>query len=202
MLNRVYPDLEWYSARSAERNLPIRCPHANVHACPRYYQSLSLLGGAGITTRIDAKTDAELVARWKATPLWPVVAEHATSVGNNSHFANFCPEVSFDTFRLFASYLARYADEIDKRAAEQWLTATGVSAWEKEWGWDWQSVTEMHFSECPLYSQLPHTRASAPAPKSEEIVSVKPGAFGVSVDVKRLLSRLARWWLERNARGG
>jgi hypothetical protein len=36
--------------------------------------------------------------------------------------------------------------------------------------------------------------------KHEEIVAMKPGMFGVSVDIRRLLTRLARWWLARNGK--
>jgi hypothetical protein len=148
---------------------------------------------------MDPKKDEELLAKWKTTPLWPLVAEHATSISSKSQFANFCPEVSFDTFHLFASYLARYPDEIDKEQAERWLVKNGGAS-AKDWAWDWQSVKEMHYTECPLYSQLPLKHSSPIVAKPEEIVTIKPGAFGISVDVKRLISRLARWWLERNAK--
>lgn len=197
-MKRTYPDIEWYSARSEERGIPVRCPHANVHSCPRYYQSLALLGEAGITTRIDPKTDEALLKKWEVTAVWPVVNEHATSVINKTFFSNFCPEVSFDAFRLFASYLAKYSDETGKEAAEKRLVANG-RANAKDWAWNWRSVSEMHYAECPLYSQLPpHELPKPEAQKSEEIVTLKPSAFGISVDVKRLLSRLAKWWLERN----
>ena len=43
------PDFQWYSAESRRLELAPRCPFAAVHGCPRYYQSLSLLGRAGNT---------------------------------------------------------------------------------------------------------------------------------------------------------
>jgi len=42
------PDFSWYSAESKRLSLSPRCPFANVHACPRYYHSLGLLGEAGM----------------------------------------------------------------------------------------------------------------------------------------------------------
>lgn len=195
-MSHIYPDLEWYVARSTERGLPARCPYANVHACPRYYQSLFHLGDAGIATKIEPKIDKALLGKWKATPLWPVVDEHKTSIVNNKMFSNFCPEVSFDVFHLFASYLGRYADEIDKGNVEKWLVENGRS-YAKDWRWDWSGVTEMHYSECPLYSQLP-LKNDTQKQKSDEVLTIKPGLWGVSIDVKKLISRLARWWLARN----
>ena len=144
-MTRIYPDLKWYAAQSTERGVPIRCPHANAYSCPRYYQSLALLGEAHIATAIDPKKDEELLAKWKASPLWPLVDEHATSIVNASMFANFCPEVAFDRFGLFATYLARYADEIDREQAERQLVESGVSP--TDWAWNWQSAREMHYTD-------------------------------------------------------
>lgn len=196
-MQNVYPDIEWYSKQSMLRDLPVRCPYANVHTCPRHYQSLSLLGQTGFITRIALPTDDALLQRWKASPLWPVVDEHATAIGNRSSFSNFCPEVTFDVFHLFASSLGSYSDEIDRDAAESAIIADG-SLNSKDWRLNWSHVTAMHYSECPLYPQLAHTTQSKQSDKPEEIISVKPGAFGVSVNVKHLLTRLAKWWLQVN----
>lgn len=128
-MEHIYPDMDWCIARSHDKALAPRCPHANVHRCPRHYQSYALLGESGITTALAAETDAALLAKWKKSDLWPALAEHATSIsgsdGKKDHFSNFCPEVAFDTFGLFASSLHRYADEIDREAAENWLYGNG-----------------------------------------------------------------------------
>ncbi|WP_148042267.1 hypothetical protein [Pseudomethylobacillus aquaticus] len=200
-MEHIYPDMDWNISRSHDKSLAPRCPHANVHRCPRYYQSYSLLGESGITTALTPETDTALLAKWKKTDLWPALAEHATSIsgsnGKKSHFSNFCPEVAFDTFGLFASSLCRYADEIDRANAESWLVGNG-RAFAKDWRWDWASLNPMHYSECPLYSQLAVSQSIVPDSTKEEIVSMKPGAFGFSVDLKKLISRFSRWWLSRH----
>jgi hypothetical protein len=49
----INPNLEWYESVSEKKHLLPRCPFASVYRCPRYYQSISLLGEAGVSTRID-----------------------------------------------------------------------------------------------------------------------------------------------------
>ncbi len=60
----IYPDLAWYGAQSEKKSLPVRCPFASVSRCPRYYQSLALLGEASIATKIDPTEDKRLLAFW------------------------------------------------------------------------------------------------------------------------------------------
>ncbi len=90
--------IEWYLERSQRNGLSPRCPFATVVSCPRFYQSLSLLGEAG-STKISAKHDKKLLKKWKKSPLWPVTDEQATSISGpndgNKHFSKFCPEVSY-----------------------------------------------------------------------------------------------------------
>jgi hypothetical protein len=155
-MNRIQPDLKWYTGISATKGLPPRCPFASVHRCPRYYQSLSLLGEAGITTRIEPEEDKRLLDQWKRSDLWPVVNEQATSVmgapEEPHHFSKFCPEVSFERFGWFASHLSYHADEIDQDAAQSRLADEGAPG--TDWQWIWALVTPMHYANCPLYSPL------------------------------------------------
>lgn len=72
--------------------------------------------------------------------------------GRPSAFALFCPEVAFDRFGYFASYLARYADEIDSGHAHTRLATEGVPG--KDPRWAWASTTAQHYSECQLYSTI------------------------------------------------
>jgi hypothetical protein len=127
-----------------------------VHRCPRYYESLSLLGNAGVATSVDPEQDQRLLEMWKRSDLWPVTKEQAASVmgweGKPSHFFNFCPEVSFDRFGWFASHLSYHADEIDVGVAHRNLADERATA--HDWRWTWSLATPMHYSECPLYSQL------------------------------------------------
>jgi len=155
-MDRMQPDLKWYTEISAAKNFAPRCPFASVHRCPRYYQSLSLLGEAGVTTRIEPNEDEKLLKQWKRSDVWPAVHEEATSVvgpsGEPHHFLKFCPEVSFDRFGWFASDLSCHNDEIDEDAAHSRLIDEGASG--EDWHWIWAFVKPMHYTDCPLYSSL------------------------------------------------
>jgi hypothetical protein len=151
----INPDLDWYASLSHKKGVRPRCPFASVHRCPRFYQSLSLLGHAG-STEIDAKEDKRLLEKWKKSDLWPVTREQATSIagepGNPFSFSNFCPEVAHDRFGFFASFLGCYADEIDREIAHKSLIKEG--AFRGDWRWAWAYASPMHYTECPLYSPL------------------------------------------------
>jgi len=194
----IYPDLAWYSAQSNNRSLPVRCPYATVHSCPRHFQSLSLLGSEGITTKLPKQLYESILAKWKVSPLWPVIAEHASAVINHHSFYAFCPEVAFDVFRLFASSLSRHSDEIDRDSAHKAIERDGGG--DQDWRWEWANVTPMHYAECPVYAQLTITSQPIVPEKVGEIVAMKPGMFGITVDVRRLLTRLATWWLSKNGK--
>ena len=56
----LIPDLEWYLAISNKNNSSPRCPFATIESCPRFYQSLSLLGSAG-STSIEKSEDEPLL---------------------------------------------------------------------------------------------------------------------------------------------
>ena len=151
----VLPNLDWYLGVSNRLQLSPRCPYASVYRCPRFFQSLSLLGDAG-STRIDPYEDDRLKQSWEKTDIWPVTAEQATSISGPGdeirHFARFCPEVSFDHFGLFATELHKYADEIDVGSAHQILLRE--QALSDDWRWSWSHIEPMHYTECALYSLL------------------------------------------------
>jgi len=162
------PDLSCYSQISKERGVAVRCPFATVEVCPRYYQSLSLLGEAG-STKIPLGEDARLLAKWRTSDLWPRTAEQATSLfgpaGNPHRFNNFCPEVIFERFGYFATYLAQYADEIDMALVHDRLSKGSAPANDPRWSW--ASVSGQHYTECPVYAVLAH-RAKAVDPSSQQ----------------------------------
>ncbi|HOI74727.1 MAG TPA: hypothetical protein PLO63_11345 [Syntrophales bacterium] len=151
----IQPNLKWYIGISDPKGLDPRCPFASVYRCPRYYQSLSLLGEAG-STKIDPKEDKLLNERWQKTDVWPTTQEQETSVsgpeGENKHFSNFCPEVLFDRFGLFATGLYKYSDDIDRNLAHNELSNEGASP--DDWRWSWQYVEPIHYTECLQYSLL------------------------------------------------
>lgn len=156
------PDRQWYTKLSLDRGVAFRCPFATVESCPRYYQSLSLLGEAG-STKIPESEDQRLLTHWKSSDLWPRTEELATSLagppGNPSIYSNFCPEVTFERFRYFATSLTKYGDEIDSGFAHKRLARDGASHGDPRWSWE--SCTGQHFTECPIYAVLSH-RSKAP----------------------------------------
>lgn len=193
MMKHIYPDLEWYSKISEDKGLSPRCPYANVHRCPRYYSSLYLLGKLGITTKINNEKISELDEYWSKTDLLPVVGENdpaAFSSNNKRHnFTNFCPEITFDVFGLFASSLFKYTDEIDQGHMHSKLI---VEAEEKDWRWDYSSVNEMHFINCPVYSQIltcPNEKISNNTNEEKDIFIMEPKVFGMGIRLKQLFKK-------------
>lgn len=194
------PNLAWYTERSGSRSLLPRCPFASVHRCPRFYQSLSLMGEAG-SAKIDPEEDKKLNERWQRSDLWPTTREQATSIMGlgDSMFRNFCPEVSFEQFGLFASHLYQYADGRDADIAHAKLSRE--QATREDWRWTWQSITPLHYSDCPLYSPLAHdsTQRGSPTASNElqaaEIMILKPSVFGMGINLKAAWARFRRWCL-------
>jgi hypothetical protein len=202
MMEHIYQDIEWYIGVSQTKTGTPRCPFTNVHRCPRYYASYSLLGEHGITTTLEPEVDSAVREKWMKSDLWTTLGEENTGItsadGKTRSFCNFCPEVTGQLFGLFASSLSKYADETDRGVAERWLVDHG-RVFAKDWRWDWASVNPMHYTECPTYSLLTVALNSIEIiPKREEVLSAKPGFLGFSIDLRRLLTRLARWWLLKN----
>ena len=153
----IIPDQNWYISISQHKGGQPRCPFATVWSCPRFYQSLAILGEA-CSTKIDPEEDKKLLNHWENSDLWPTTMEYATRIsgspGEPHIFSNFCPEVAFDRFGYFASLLARYADKIDSGTAHKTLCKEKSSA--NDWRWAWSEVSGMHYTECHLYSKLNH----------------------------------------------
>ena len=195
----IYPDLDWYTGLSKVESIPPRCPYANAHKCPRYYASLHLLGEVGITTQISSEKTMELDALWERSHLLPVIAEQDTGITSSERrttgFSNFCPEVSFDVFGLFADHLHRYSDEIDTEVAHARLEK---EARPKDWRWRWAFVSARHYLTCPLYSQLLTGQYSpfateASESNQKEIIEIRPGLMGIKIDVKALFYWIRKW---------
>lgn len=147
----INPTIEWYVSVSQSHKFPPRCSFASAHRCPRYYQSLSLLGESGISTRIDPEEDDRLLEKWRESDLWPLTGEQSTSVSGTPgkySFSNFCPEVSFEIFGWFASALTPFPDNFAKNMAHSKLPDAG------DWRWQWWHIQPMHYSQCPLFSPL------------------------------------------------
>lgn len=192
-MNDISPDLQWYLNQSASKGLSPRCPFATVTGCPRFYQSLSLLGKAG-STEIPVEEDKRLQKRWEKSSLWPVTAEQATAISgsndNYRHFWNFCPEVVYERFGLFASCLDEYADETDLSLAHSHLLEERAAS--DDWRWNWASVKHQHYSECPLFSVLLSDQ-HAEQNKPEDMIILKPNVYGIGIDIKVLWRNVKRW---------
>jgi len=192
----IVPDIDWYASLSSQKSIPTRCPYANADRCSRYYESLSLLGSAGITTALQPSEEKRLLKRWKNSEHWPKVNEHAVSISGPANgsksFSHFCPEVAFDVFGLFASELHRYADEIDTDVAHKQLSKQGALA--SDWRWQWSNITPLHYSECRLYSLL----GSIGSDRTKEIFEAKPGVAGFTVNIKEIAKRIWKWVCSRN----
>lgn len=151
----IVPDSSWYRKKSSEADAPFSCPYANVHKCLRYYASIYMLGEVKMITSIRGDKKADLDAFWEESGLLPVIDEDDTGIcgseGKSSLFSNFCPEVSFTYFRYYASYLAKYADEIDSDIGHRIAERENIT---NDWRYEWASVTGCHFLDCSVYSQV------------------------------------------------
>lgn len=170
-MSLINPTLEWYESISERKNILARCPFGSVYRCPRYYQSISLIGNMKISTSLKSEEDSSLLERWKKSDLWPVVHEQATSVSGSPGkltFSKFCPEVLFEVFGLFASVLIPYADEIDRGHAH--IQLSKINANINDWRWRWVHIDPMHYSNCSLFAPL--------TSKPIEITSSKKSRIG------------------------
>jgi len=147
---------------------------------------------AGVRTAIEPSEEKRLLKKWKNSEHWPKVREDEPSIWNNESLHNFCPEVAYDVHRLFASELHRYADEIDIDVAHKKLSKQGALA--SDWRWQWSNITPLHYSECRLYSLLGSIGSGGQQETGEnEIVEVKPGMFGITINIKEIAKHLCRW---------
>ncbi|MFJ3120437.1 hypothetical protein ACIPI6_28270 [Pseudomonas protegens] len=151
----IVPDFSWYQSKSSERGAPSSCPYANVHKCPRYYASIYMLGKARTITSMSTSKVEALDAFWNESGLLPVIEEEDTGIsgtdGRITSLSNFCPEVSFTYFRLYASHLGRYVDEIDKDCGHRVAERENIPG---DWRYEWGFLSECHYLECVVYNQV------------------------------------------------
>jgi hypothetical protein len=98
--------------------------------------------------------------------------------------------------KYFAGQLVDYYDAEERDAAHRRLT--GENCPSESWQWSWASLKPLHFTECPLYSPLIHA-VSATKQQPRDLVTLKPGAWGMNVDLVEL-ARRCRPWLKRSFR--
>lgn len=122
---------------------------------PRHYLSVSLLGEKGITTPLDKKEYKKCYQIWEKSELWPKRREEEPSIigtETSKIYNNFCPEVVFEIFGIFAINLSEYADELDRNIAHKELSK--VKAGKDDYRWYWPSMKSQHYTDCPVYSLL------------------------------------------------
>lgn len=164
---REKADFAWYSAESRKNRLPPRCPIASADLCPRYYFSLEALTRAGHFTEIPRELSAKLARKWEMfeaamdedKPWAANQHEHDDKTGSKllplQSVSHFCPEVSYERFKYFASDLIAYygadADErMEERAYDKKLyKSEGIS---EQFDPNWEKVGACHYTECREYS--------------------------------------------------
>lgn len=201
------PNINWYLNTSRERGVTPRCPFATVEGCPRYFGSLAMLGETG-STKIAPDEEKRLDALWEKSDLLPRTAEQDMSIsgsdGNWRSFSNFCPEAIHGRFGYFASGLGYYVDEIDRNYAAKLLTEIGAPV--GDWRWLWAWINPLHYTECPLYSPLVYRQDTTAQERTKagsgsgELISMKPGLWGMSVNLNEGWRRAMAWWRRRNSR--
>jgi hypothetical protein len=98
-------------------------------------------------TEIDSAQDEIARKRWDMSDLLPVTGEQAASVAGTEKskmFVNFCQEIVFDRFGLFATFPSAYADEIDHDSMQARLVREGAPR--GDWRWIWQSLHPLHYT--------------------------------------------------------
>jgi len=190
------PNSEWYEQISLKKGIPTRCPFVSVYRCPRYYQSLSLLGKYG-STEIPPEKDKKLKNKWEKSDFWPITLEQATSVSGGPdkyNFSKFCPEVLYERFGLFAEELIPHRDEY---TLERLIQLKGPHR--DNWEYVWAHMKKLHHSNCPLYSGLLKEEKESDELKfPDEIFEFKPNISGIGINLKALINRFCIWWLKKN----
>ena len=116
MLGKTHPDIEWCTNLSKKLKLnAIRCPFTLDNICPRYYISRKVLKltPEGKIKDLDTYWESKYV-------LWEKLQENPPTFhdkypdnedASDKHYLNFCPEVLYNKFGLFASQIDEYAIE-------------------------------------------------------------------------------------------
>jgi hypothetical protein len=113
---------------------------------------------------------------WTSTDLWPAETAHRTTIDYENGgmdpddqpyaYREFCPEVTLDRFSFAASNLHKYRSETEREVAHGNLRKENAPA--SDWRWSWSDLAPMHYTECPLYSMLPHAQEPPPSKGTEE----------------------------------
>lgn len=168
-------DFAWYSAESKKHGLPPRCPLADSELCPRYYGSRWVLASVCVTASMSPERQAQLDRKWG--PYKSVVRDEDPVIFYVSepikigYLDRFCPEVSYETFGYFASYLSAYADEIDRKIDKEAYKREGIA---EQFDYQWETVQPRHYTECREYSIHGSFAAGGPSKARRKRVGKSP----------------------------
>jgi len=154
-VNRKYANFEWYASVSRARASPPRCPFAAVRLCPKFFFSLTILADGKQISDLDGEVRTALEEKWREHQ--PAVAEDSpgwAKTGDDSirQVWGICPEVGYDVYGRFASYISTYPDEVDRDLAHRRLKESRAS--EDDPRWTFATVIPEHYTECRQYSVL------------------------------------------------
>ena len=198
-------DLDWYSRVSKEQGVSGRCPYASLSRCPRYFQSAALVKHAGGAALLE-EDDKRFRQKWENSEHWiePPGSETNVSGGKTNMMpSRFCPEISYENFGLFAESLMPYLDPADKEFyLSRFETSSGAVS--PNWRFSWADIKPLHYTDCSYYSRLSVSVISEPiqdakSKASGNVVHMKPGMFGFSLDLRILVTKFCRWWLNKNS---
>jgi 5-methylcytosine-specific restriction endonuclease McrA len=133
--------------------------------CPRYWQSLESLGRKkdGGITQISPERSALLQQKWK---LFDAVIAEEEPVSDDKSVDHFCPEVSYEIYGLFASFLHEYIDGVDRETLYNYHERRGtLDQYDVRWQW----ITGCHYTQCREYS------IHAPTAKGKPSKTQRPG---------------------------
>jgi hypothetical protein len=126
-------------------------------------------------------------------------ASNGRDSGNNLRrqvSSNFCPEVAYDTFKLFGCTLIRASDDaVDRQIAEDLIEKDPAPAG-KDWRWMWSYVEPLHYSDCPLYSklstetQVPNITFNGPVTGNINVAGHSISAPVMSLSLAELLTKI------------
>ncbi|MDP0498692.1 MAG: hypothetical protein Q7P63_01210 [Verrucomicrobiota bacterium JB022] len=182
----IQPNMEWYSKESQKAKVCCRCPFGSYSKCPRYFITAQLLQEMG-SVPLDNRVSKKYTDQWKRSNLWDERAEDETSVsgGERKMLSNACPEVVFDQFGIFATYLYSYpsAEEQDEAIA-----ALQIEEGSDDWRLQWYKITPQHYTTCRFFSLL-----SRQSEEPERIVDLKPTFSGMTLNLNPLIQRVWTW---------
>lgn len=151
----IIPNSSWYTEQSKKSGVQNYCNYSDPRKCHRHYESIYLLTKVGAIAGFDEETINELDKHWKGKTLVPLIEEEKTAIsgegGKVSHLYNFCPEVSHKYYRYYASFMSKYADDIDQDFGQRRAEKDSL---EDDWRYEWQTVVARHYLECAVFNQV------------------------------------------------